>query len=201
MRSHPECDGAEIFQRLLAHGIERPMAAQLVIILPYAYARVGLAGCGVMFSNEYICLAEGAEPCRQGCLDDLPLWREAIAFARHEVANGAGGDALLAVAGRSAQVNSINKALHDGKKLQHLVLGPTVSLWPEFAASLDWGPIAEQKLPWWRLWTRFERALPSNYSRVEKGIAAGAFSAAILVGSFAIGAVAYYAILLWRAAR
>jgi hypothetical protein len=201
MRSHPEYSGEEIFHRLLEAGLDRPVAVQLIVLLPDAYARVGLDGCGVLFSNEYLCLGEGGVPCRQGWLDDLPVWREAIAFARQEVTNGASGDALLAVAGRSARITSINKALHDGKKLRNLVCSPTVSLWPEFAASLTSGKVAEQKLPWWRIRTWFERSLPGNYSRAEKGMAAAAIGAAILVGLFAIGLVAYYAISAWRAAR
>src|SRR5437764_1101089 len=182
MRSHSECSAEEIFQRLLDGGIDRRVAVQLVILLPHAYGRAELDGCGVLFSNEYICLDEGAEPCRKGWLDDLPLWREAIAFARQEVSNGVSGEALLAVAGRSAEINAINKAFHNGKKVQNLVCGPMVSLWPEFAASLDSGQVAERKLRWWQIWTWFERSLPSNYSRAEKGIATGVFGAAILAG-------------------
>ena len=201
MGSHPDWPTEEIFQRLLNSGIDRPVAVQLIVLLPHAYGRVGLDGCGILFSNEYICLEEGAKPGRKGWLDDLPLWREAIAFARQEVSNGASADALLAIAGRSAEINSINKALHGGKKLQTLVCGPTVSLWPEFASSLNSGPAAEQKLRWWQIWTWFERSLPSNYSRAEKGIATGAFGAAIVVGLLAMGVVGYYGISLWRASR
>jgi hypothetical protein len=201
MRSHPECSRDEIFQRLLDGGIDRRVAAQLVVLLPQAYGRVGLAGCGVLFSNQYVCLDETGNPCRKGWLDDLPLWKEAIAFARQEVSNGASGDALLAIAGRSAEISSINKALRDGKELQNLVCSPTVSIWPEFLSSVNSGPIAEQKLRWWQIWPWFERSLPSNYSRAEKGIATGAFGAAILVGLLAIGVVGYYALSLWRASH
>src|SRR4051794_27088093 len=114
MRSHRQASESEIFQLLLDSGIDRPMAAQLVTLLPIAYGRVVLAGSGVLFSDTYLCLGEGGEPGSASRLDGVPLWTEAVAFAKHEAASELESEALFAIAGRSPEVNVINKALHDG---------------------------------------------------------------------------------------
>ena len=51
MRSNPKCAAREMFQLLLDSGIDRPVAAQLLVLVPHAYGRVGLDGCGVLFSD------------------------------------------------------------------------------------------------------------------------------------------------------
>jgi hypothetical protein len=198
MRSHRQSSEGEIFQLLLDRGIDRPIAVQLVTLLPIAYGRVVLAGSGVLFSDTYLCLDEGGEPGAASRLDGVPLWTEAVAFAKHEVSSEVAGEALLAIAGRSSEVDAINKALHDGKKLQNLRCFPPLFPWPDFASSVGSGRAVKKSRWRWQLWEGQEM-LP--LSRGERVMARVAMAIAILVGLLAIGVVGYYAISLWRASH
>jgi hypothetical protein len=151
MRSNPKARANDILQLLIERGIDRLAAVQLVLLVPLAYGRAGLAGCGIQFSDEYRCIETG-EVGQPRKLSALPLWREIVTFARSEVSSGAGGDALLAVAGGSSEIDAINKVLKDGRKVEGLVLSGPVFLWPEFAASIDLGSTARASRKWWEFW-------------------------------------------------
>src|SRR5688572_12449350 len=80
-RANPDASDDEILDGVTESGIERPMAMQLVALIPIAYGRVMLSDEGVRFSDTYICRGEEGRAERTGRLDTLPLWSAIIRFA------------------------------------------------------------------------------------------------------------------------
>jgi len=183
-RANPDASNDEIFCRFIDGGIERSVAAQLIVLLPLAYGRVSLSNSGVLFSDTYIGEVEPSQDRRESRLGSLPLWTEAVAFARHEASRGVAGQAFFTIASRSAEVRAINAALHDEKKLQNLVCRPTVILWSSFDSSAG-----------------CSERVTSGSARTEKVILAVVVGIAVLVGLLAIGAVVYEVISLVRASH
>jgi hypothetical protein len=140
-RADPNASDDEILNRLVASGITRPLATQLIALLPIAYGRVMLSDDRVPFSDTYICLGEPGKAERRGRLDSLPIWLEAISFARND------GEPFFPIASRSSEIRAANEALHDGKKLQDLVWSPPVFLWPVDS-------FVGMRRSWWQFWKR-----------------------------------------------
>jgi hypothetical protein len=178
-RTHPNSSDDEILDLVVESGVERAMATQLVALLPLAYGRVMLSDSGSAFSNTYICVGEKGKADRKGNLNTLPLWAEAISFAKQD------GEPSFPIASRSAEVRAANEALHNGSKLQNLVWSPPVFLWPvdSFAGS---GEGSSKQRGW----------LPAhNGTPAEKVVTV----IAILIGLTIFSVVVYYAISLLRA--
>jgi hypothetical protein len=140
-RANPNASADEILSRVLESGIDRPMAVQLVALLPIAYGRVMLRDDGVRFSDTYICLGEQGQAERRGRIEALPLWSAIIHFARGD------GEPFFPIASRSSEIRAANEALRDGKKLRDLVWSPPVFLWPVDS-------FAGLRRPWWQFWKR-----------------------------------------------
>ena len=138
-RANPEAGDNDILEKVIATGVGRPLAAQLVALLPIAYGRMLFSKNRVPFSDYYICFRDNGEPGRAGRLADIPVWAEALDFAAHD------GDPPFTISSRSSEIRVANEALKAGKKLQSLVWSPPVFLWP-----VDSYP--DSKKPWWRFW-------------------------------------------------
>jgi hypothetical protein len=152
IRSYQNSSDEEILEALIANGIKRYVAVQLVTLLPLAYGRAGLASAGVRFSDYYICMGQNGRPGRECKLNSLAVWNESIAFARKEISSGATADAVLAIAGRSPETNAINQALHGGEKLEDLVISPPAFIWPEFDSSAHADLCSKATRRWWQFW-------------------------------------------------
>ncbi len=189
LRANPNASDDEILDLVIANGIERPLAMQLVALLPLAYGRVMLSDTVGSFSDTYICVGEEGQSERKGSLDTLPLWREAINFARQDQ------EPFLPIAGRSCEIRTANAALRDGTKLQNLVWGPPVFLWPvdSFPGS---GRVETKAARWWRqMWNA---PAAHSLSRSELTIARCAMVVAIFAGLLAVGVLVYYVIAILR---
>jgi len=124
MRSNPEATNLEIFELLIKGGIDWSMAVQLLYLLPTAYTRLILADSVAYFPETYLC-NDGKGGIREwNRFDEIPLWPEVIAFAKHEISSGVKGDTLGLVAGRCAEFGAINQALHAGEAIENLVCMP-----------------------------------------------------------------------------
>jgi hypothetical protein len=143
-----------IFRRLLEDGVDRSVAAQLVMLLPLAYGREGLGDCGVTFSSKFVCTDEKGDVVCERSLSSLSLWNQSVTFVAGQVATGSNGEAVSTIAARSPEIDAINKALHDGQKLEGLVVGPPVFLWPEFYLAIGAENNPGERQPWWRIWRR-----------------------------------------------
>jgi hypothetical protein len=117
---------------------------RIIEFLPLAFARDLMATMGVSFSDEYIRLdAEGQERLRANLADE-PWFVESQKLAP-EVMAQMGSDAFMAIAGRSAELDAVNQALHAGSQPADLILGPPVMQW------FDPPPPPPPKKPWWKL--------------------------------------------------
>jgi hypothetical protein len=143
-RSNPESSDDEIFNRFLESGIERLVATQLIVLLPLAYGRVVLSEMGASFPNTYICIGANGKSGRQRSLNSLPLWVDAVGFARQDA------EPPFPIASRSAEVRVANEALLNGSKLENLVWSPPVFTWPEFESSANSAAKASRR--WWQVW-------------------------------------------------
>jgi hypothetical protein len=138
-RANPETPDDAILEKVIATGVDRALAAQIVALLPIAYGRMVFSNDSVPFSDYYICLRENGKPGRTGRLARLPVWPAALDFAAHD------GDPPFPIASRSPELRVANEALKDGKKLQSLVWSPPVFLWP-----ID--SYRDSKKLWWQFW-------------------------------------------------
>ena len=114
----------DILKRVIDTEVDRSLAMQAVALLPLAYGRVMLSDDSVPFSETYVCLGENGKNQRTGKLEALPVWPEAIDFARHDC------EPFLPIASRSSEIRVANEALKDGKKLEKLIWSPPVFVWP-----------------------------------------------------------------------
>jgi hypothetical protein len=127
-----------VIEALVASGIDSNDAEWLVALLPVAFTRVLFKSGGPSFADTYQCMREDGSVSGEHRLSDEPIFVHALA-----IADTADRETMLAVAGRSAELNAINKALHAGSKLENLVLSPPIFLRASRLQSAK---------PWWKFW-------------------------------------------------
>lgn len=185
-RAHPDADADEILQLITDSGLEQPLAIQLLLFVPLAYGRVMLSDKDILFPSTYLCLGKPAK--RR--LDALPLWAEALEYAKQD------REPFFPIAGRSSEVRAVNDAMRDGEKLEDLIFTPPGFLWPiESVPGL--APGFKQPGVFRQIWDD-----PAEYhSMTRRGRTAArvAMVIAIMVGLFAVGAVAYYGLAVLQA--
>lgn len=115
----------------------------IVEFLPLAFGRDLMGAMGVPFPDEYVRVdGEGRERLRAKLADE-PWFVESQKLAP-AVMTEMGSDAFMAVAGRSAELDAVNQALHAGSQPGDLVFAPPVMKWT------DPPPPAPAKKPWWK---------------------------------------------------
>jgi hypothetical protein len=112
----------DVLGLLESQGVEPWLAKRLVAFLPLAFGRIVLED--VQVAGTFV---DGDSERR---LDDDQVW-----LAARERAEWADGETIERIGLRSAEVNAVNGALHGGRRLEDLVLGPTVV--PELPAVGD----------------------------------------------------------------
>lgn len=130
-RSSPELTDEEVYQVLVAKGIERRLAARLVEMLPAAYCRVILEPTGARFTDTFQRSRKDGTTPAPVPLASEPVWKAALAYARREITQGLSRDDKLRLAGRSVEFRTANDLLKQGSKLQNIVFAPAVYEWPE----------------------------------------------------------------------
>jgi len=131
MRDSPQSPDIKIYSMLVIDGMDRLLAARLIEFLPMAYCRLILANEGVRFSDEFRRRLDGGGLSEERRLSSEPLWKACNEFATNEARNGIGAEQLLAIAGRSSELDAVNKLLNRGAKLHDVALVPVVLAWPE----------------------------------------------------------------------
>ncbi|MGA2347653.1 MAG: hypothetical protein ABSF93_16695 [Candidatus Sulfotelmatobacter sp.] len=134
-RDSPSSGDLEIYRKLTAGGLESALAARLVEFLPMAYCHELLVHSGVRFATTFQRRLANGKNSSERLLSSEPVWRAAMLFARDEVERGVSKIDFLAIAGRSAEFQVVNKLLNSGSKLSDLALTPTLLTWPEDAGS------------------------------------------------------------------
>lgn len=129
-RNAPELNDEEVFERLIAEGIERKLAASLLHFIPMVYVRILFERKKVRFSEFYEQqLPSGRKETRR--LTAEPVWIPTVEFARAEIGQGISAQDLLNVAGRSAEGDALNQALNRGNNIEDGSLGMTIVPWRE----------------------------------------------------------------------
>ncbi len=183
-RSQPDADEDEILKRMLHSDMDHRAAVQLVVLLPLAYGRVLLSASGVLLPDFYYHDCDGKPG--KGRLSALPLWHAAMDCAKQDL------EPAACIASRSPEVRAANAALLDGRKLESLVWGPPVFLWPIEPAPGLAGAV--QTPGWWRqIWDgpAWHSVSPGELTTARMAMVVG-----ILVALTAVGAVVYYTISL-----
>lgn len=111
---------------LVAEGVERDLAARLVVFLPMAYCRLLLSRSGVRFSDNFRRLLPDGSISTEKPLSSEPVWESLVTFAQSEIERGMAEHDILAVAGRSAEFHAVNQLLQSGSRLENVVLSTPV---------------------------------------------------------------------------
>lgn len=115
-------EDGEVVEALVGRGVSPALAGRIVAFLPMAFAQTALSGpTGATFGTTYVRRDEDGATTEHALAEE-PVFVEALAAAQRDW----GSAARSAVAGRSAELDAINAALHHGSRLEDLELGPTV---------------------------------------------------------------------------
>src|SRR3954469_7451222 len=106
-QQHQQADDFDVVEAMVAEGIYRPLARRLLFFVPMAFCRQMFGSRGGQFQDEYYVVDENARPPRKGAARAQPVYNEAVEVFRIVVAARPGGDFLLAVAARSAELKLI----------------------------------------------------------------------------------------------
>lgn len=155
-----EFSADEVYNAMEKAGVPEATADRAYKFAQIAWTHLCLADSGLKFPSEYFCLNGGGEIVETGLLAQEPSYAAAIVVGK-ENARTPGISRLVSM---SAEVNSINAALHKGSKPENLVLGPpAIFLEDPTAEGLEKAreeirrrlpPAAPRKSPrpWWRFW-------------------------------------------------
>lgn len=121
----------EVFRKLVGTGVDRQYAARLVEFLPMAYGRLLLGKAGTRFSEMFQRMTPSGDLSAERPLSSEPVWGEVVSFAQAEAGRGVSRKDLLAVAGRSAELDAANQLLRQGSKLEGLILTTALLKWPQ----------------------------------------------------------------------
>ncbi|HUT92848.1 MAG TPA: DUF6348 family protein [Thermoguttaceae bacterium] len=128
-REHPSLETDEITDVLVGRNIDRRQAEMLVALVPVAYGRTVLQRAKVSFTDRFVLVNSETHEERRSRLSAEPVFKIAMLFAHDEITSrGVGRDAMLAVAGRSPELDAINQALHAGSRLEDMVSGDLMVL-------------------------------------------------------------------------
>jgi hypothetical protein len=123
------------------------LVEELVEFVPLAFGRSLMDGMGIAFDDEYVRIdAEGHERLRRKLLDE-PIYRQALRIAPQVLATE-GQEAFLSIAGRSAEFQAVNEALHAGSNPEDLQASAPVMQWSDERHA---APPPDTK-PWWKVW-------------------------------------------------
>src|SRR4051812_8989668 len=110
----------ELYAAMSETGISAPVADRAFKFTQTAWGRAFLDGLGVQFSGDYLCFNALGDVIESGQLVDQPYFAAAMRMVpRYAKSPGFQRFALM-----SADVNSVNSALHAGSKPENLVTAP-----------------------------------------------------------------------------
>jgi hypothetical protein len=142
-RSAPNFSDVEIYKQLVREGLDRQLAARLVEFIPMAFCRILLEKSGARLSSSFVRLIPGGVT-REQPLSSNRVWNEVFAFAVSAVGR-VPANALLTLAGRSAEFQAANELLHNGSKLKDLAFTPSLLPWPENGPEIEPGDVIHRE--------------------------------------------------------
>ena len=131
-----QMDEFALYRELVQRGVERPTATRLVAFLPMVYCRLILVESGLRFPETYQRTLPDGTHSPSIPLSSESVWNEAMTFAESERRNGVKGQALMAIAERSAEFQAANKLVNGGSELKDVRFTETLLTWPESGPDL-----------------------------------------------------------------
>ena len=144
--------GVEILEDLVGAGLERRLAVQIFLLLPVAYCRVMFEPRGVYFPDYFQLRDDSSSVVGSLPFTSIRFWKDALSAAN---ASTEGGDAFIAVAGRSAEFRAVNQLLIDGAALKDIRCSAGLMKKSDFEEYLS---VPNVDRAWWKFWTRSQSA-------------------------------------------
>jgi hypothetical protein len=144
---HPADDEPTVLHALGDEGIDEMLAGELLAFVPLAFCRAILRDQQKLFEPHYDVHDPKTDRWQYGLpFNNQPIYQTAFDVAIQWQREGRSGNAILAVAGRSAEFRGINKLLHQGSKLENIRCTAPVVL----GRIAD--PESARKKSSWRFW-------------------------------------------------
>src|SRR5579883_980906 len=118
-------DEDEMFRSLTAGGMSIALAEKLIGFVPMAYCYAVLRESGVTFPQTFRRRLANGNLSDPYDLKSEPVWNAAVAFAMGELERRVSYDEIIWVAGRSAEMQTINNQMNRGLELHQIVLIPS----------------------------------------------------------------------------
>lgn len=154
-----------IHERMARAGLSGALAGRTYKFMQIACGRAFLAGLGVTFPPDYLCVDADGKVIESGVLEREP----SFVAAQRLIGSTLSRPGLARFALMSADVGVVNQALQNGSQPQNLILAPPVLfLEPPNAPGLEAAQrITSERLerhrqpsdskkplrPWWRFWS------------------------------------------------
>ena len=134
----PDCSWEQLLAALMRAGLSRALAVEIAAFVPIAFGRALLASkfVTILHSGYFRAGQEGERSLR-----DEPLYAAAYDLAWELFLSDAGGglrsgdqltyQQFIAVAGRSAELNNVDRMMDQGAKFSDIMLGPAIITWPK----------------------------------------------------------------------
>lgn len=117
---HREASESELVDKICTATRDRDLAERLVEFVPLGFGRVILGKMGVVSPDRFVRMFDNGEFSAECPLDAEPLWKPVVAFAK-QAETRMSKDEFFAVAGRSAEVDAVTKAIQAGSNPKNLV--------------------------------------------------------------------------------
>lgn len=129
---HTHADDEELMSIMCTDGVEKKYAKYLVAFIPLAFVRVLLDTQGPTFQPTY-----QHHNSVTGTYASIPLREQPVYQAAYDVATiwmhqGVDRQSFFAVAGRSAELQALNKLLQQGSELKNIECAEPAFFDPDF---------------------------------------------------------------------
>jgi hypothetical protein len=144
---------AGLIAALQRAGFDKSLATDLVEFLPLAFARASLEGRGVKFAEYYVRVDGQKRERARKKLIEQPVYREALGLVLDVKRQGT--DVFMAIASRSPELPTINRALQGGSRPEQVKLPPPTLLWSddrEQPSKPAQPKRAKRAKAWWQFW-------------------------------------------------
>lgn len=146
-RDNPQAEETTLIMNLVNQEIDELTASSIVDFIPIAFTRVGLEHLNIKFQDYFQCVDRKGNVLKKTKLLDIPIYAEALRFAKEDSGMFLDNDEFLAIESYNAEFKAINNALNQGSKIEDLVISP-VTMLSENSIEND----LKEKKSWWQVW-------------------------------------------------
>lgn len=163
LAQHGEAEDEQLEALLVAAGLSVIDAKRIILLAPIAFGSRILASLGIATST--VCTLDDGVTRKPLDLLESRIFKELSSIAANAQRDATfSREEFLAIAGRDASVNAVNKALHAGSNPRDLRLASFIVLWREDAPLCPTSEMASAtgNQRWWRFWDRSGRTRPGS---------------------------------------